>query len=42
MYWLDNRSDRMYVSELNGTSVKTLLNTDMPHPRAIAVHPFKG
>lgn len=42
MYWVDNKNDKMYVSELNGTSRRTMIETDMSNPRAIVAHPAKG
>lgn len=42
MYWLDRTSKQMYVSELDGTSRKTILPKGISDPRAIAVHPGIG
>ena len=41
LYWVDNKNDLMYVTELNGTSRKTLMK-DMSNPRAVALHPTAG
>ena len=42
MYWVDNKNDKMFVSELNGTSQLTLIDNDMSNPRAIVAHPAQG
>ncbi|XP_053385857.1 low-density lipoprotein receptor-related protein 2-like [Mercenaria mercenaria] len=43
LYWIDAKRVAMYVSELNGTSVKTLLKkTILRRPRALVLNPFTG
>ena len=42
LYWVDNKNDKMYVSELDGRFQKTLVETDMSNPRAIVSHPAQG
>ena len=42
MYWVDSKNDKMYVSELNGTSQLTIIDSDMSNPRAIVAHPAIG
>lgn len=42
LYWVDNKKDRMFVSELNGTSQRTLLSHDLSNPRAMVAHPSMG
>jgi L,D-peptidoglycan transpeptidase YkuD (ErfK/YbiS/YcfS/YnhG family) len=42
LYWADSKNDKMYVSELNGTYQKTLIEEDLTNPRAVAAHPLLG
>jgi len=42
LYWTDAESNRIEVSELNGTSRKVLIWNNLDQPRAIAVDPHKG
>ncbi|XP_074657319.1 uncharacterized protein LOC141910521 [Tubulanus polymorphus] len=42
MYWTDSELDRIEVSKLDGSNRKTLFDTDLVNPRAIAVDPVRG
>lgn len=42
LYWADSETDRIEVSELNGTSRKVLFWQDIDQPRSIALDPQHG
>lgn len=43
LYWIDAKIVGIFVSELNGTSMKTLLKKSiLRRPRALVVHPVTG
>lgn len=42
MYWADSKQRKIKVAELNGTNVKVFIDSDIQHPRALAVHPLRG
>lgn len=42
IYWTDRIEKRIEVAMLNGTQRKTIINTHLDSPRAIAVDPFRG
>ncbi|XP_071941661.1 low-density lipoprotein receptor-related protein 1-like isoform X2 [Antedon mediterranea] len=42
LYWTDDGLDRISMSTLNGSYSKTLITTNLTHPRAIAVDPVAG
>uniref|UniRef100_T1IRJ2 EGF-like domain-containing protein n=1 Tax=Strigamia maritima TaxID=126957 RepID=T1IRJ2_STRMM len=42
LYWTDTGRNVIEVSRLDGTSRKTIINTDLDEPRAIVLFPRKG
>ncbi|KAL4217440.1 Low-density lipoprotein receptor-related protein 2 [Mactra antiquata] len=43
LYWIDAKNVGLFVSELNGTNIKTLLSKSiLRRPRALVVNPFSG
>ena len=42
IYWTDTGNDRVEVSRQDGSFRKTIIDTDLDEPRAIAVDPNEG
>ena len=42
IYWTDTGNDRVEVSKQDGSYRKTIIDTDLDEPRAIAVDPNEG
>ncbi|CAG2242217.1 LRP5_6 [Mytilus edulis] len=42
LYWVDASHDHIMVSDLDGSRRKTIINTELVYPRALAVYPNIG
>jgi len=42
IYWIDAAYKHVKVVNLDGSLRKTLIDTNLVHPRAIVVHPNEG
>ncbi len=42
LYWTDTHNNKIEVSRLDGSSRKTIIESDLDEPRAIALYPASG